>query len=59
MPQTTRWRLAWLLCDILGWHRRPKYLWSDGCSLCGACPRCERFVLQDSQGNWFESEVQR
>jgi hypothetical protein len=40
-------------CDKLGWHLAPKEQGFDGCSFCGLCPRCNKPVLQDSQGNWF------
>lgn len=47
----TRWQR--FLCNVMGWHKRPQLIGFDGCSLGGACPRCGRRVLQDSQGNWF------
>jgi hypothetical protein len=40
-------------CTHLGWHQEPKSIGFDGVSLTGICPRCEKSVLQDSQGNWF------
>ena len=40
-------------CVRLGWHLAPKEQGFDGCSSTGACPRCGKHVLQDSQGNWF------
>lgn len=40
-------------CDKLGWHVAPKIIGFDGCSNNGECPRCKKFVMQDSQGNWF------
>lgn len=40
-------------CDVMGWHLSPKLQGFDGCSFNGKCPRCGKFVLQDSQGNWF------
>jgi len=42
-------------CDKMGWHLSPESQDFDGCSFNGRCPRCGRFVLQDSQGNWFAS----
>jgi len=40
-------------CRIFGWHIQPKKINFNGCSLNGACPRCGKHVLLDSQGNWF------
>lgn len=40
-------------CNIMGWHLAPKQQGFDGCSANGACPRCHKQVMQDSQGNWF------
>ncbi len=40
-------------CDKMGWHLAPKTKGFDGCSMYGVCPRCNRKVLRDSQGNWF------
>ena len=41
-------------CDNFGhWHLAPTVASFDGCSFIGTCPRCEKTVLQDSQGNWF------
>lgn len=40
-------------CKYLGWHLAPNQQGFDGCSASGKCPRCDKSVLQDSQGNWF------
>ena len=40
-------------CNNIGWHLEPKFVDFDGCSFNGTCPRCRKFVMQDSQGNWF------
>jgi len=45
-------------CDKMGWHLTPKDQKFDGASLNGRCPRCGKYVLQDSQGNWFASHRQ-
>lgn len=45
--KTTFW------CDFLGWHKAPDEVGFDGCSLNGVCPRCQKNVLQDSNGDWF------
>ena len=44
--------IKWL-CTKFGWHVCPKDIWNDGCSGRGACPRCGKEVMRDSQGNWF------
>lgn len=40
-------------CNKMGWHLSPVAQSFDGCSYVGKCPRCGKFVLRDSQGNWF------
>ena len=40
-------------CNVMGWHKSPETMGFDGCSLNGTCPRCDKKVLRDSQGNWF------
>ena len=40
-------------CNKMGWHKAPKNTGFDGCSNTGVCPRCNKSVLQDGQGNWF------
>ena len=41
-------------CDNFGhWHIAPIAQGFYGCSFNGACPRCGKKVLQDSQANWF------
>jgi len=47
-----RWLGNWA-CRVMGWHLRPNDVGFDGCSKTGVCPRCQKHVLQDSQGNWF------
>ena len=42
-----------LFCDFMGWHRTPERIGFDGVNKRGHCPRCQRPVLLDSQGNWF------
>lgn len=48
-----RWLPAWFACDGMGWHRAPGAIGFDGCSNNGTCPRCNKEVMQDGQGNWF------
>lgn len=48
--------MSWLdkfLCNFLGWHKANEEASFDGCSFESRCPRCNRRVLLDSQGNWF------
>ena len=52
-----RWLGVWA-CKDLGWHLAPSHQGFDGCSLNGRCPRCNKRVLQDSQGGWFEVHTQ-
>ena len=40
-------------CNKMGWHLAPTEQGFDGCSSTGTCPRCNKAVLLDSQGNWF------
>jgi len=40
-------------CNKMGWHLAPAMQKFDGCSFGGVCPRCNKSVLKDSQGNWF------
>jgi len=52
LPSFNKYLPKWF-CDKMGWHLRPKMIGFDGCSSTGTCPRCNKHVLQDSQGNWF------
>lgn len=46
--------------DLLGWHIPDESTqWFDGCSRCAVCKYCGKYILQDSQGNWFSYEVQQ
>jgi len=40
-------------CNFWGWHLQPDKMGFDGCSATGKCPRCDKNVLLDGQGNWF------
>ena len=40
-------------CRVMGWHKEPKEKGFDGLSAYGKCPRCNKDVLLDGQGNWF------
>jgi hypothetical protein len=52
LPLFNRWLPEWF-CKKLGWHLAPKVQKFDGASFGGNCPRCNKAVLKDSQGNWF------
>lgn len=47
-----KWLPVWF-CHKMGWHLAPKMQLFDGCSMGGTCPRCDKEVMRDSQGNWF------
>ena len=40
-----------ILCDILGWHTNPICIEENGDTI---CPLCNKEILTDSQGNYFE-----
>jgi len=42
-------------CSVMGWHNgKGKATQSfDGCSVHAQCSKCNKDVMQDSQGNWF------
>lgn len=39
--------------DRLAWGYPASARTFDGCSFGAVCMRCDRALLQDSQGNWF------
>jgi len=42
------------ICTKLGKHLPPvDGINFDGCTLGGICPRCKKYVIQDSKGIWF------
>lgn len=45
-------------CKLLDWHRNVEMKNFDGCSNVGVCKRCNKRVLQDSNGDWFTSSIQ-
>lgn len=40
-------------CKCAGWHKAPIRQSFDGVSRHGKCARCNKKVLQDSNGDWF------
>lgn len=44
-----------LSCKYFSWHDGKDKVDShfDGCSVHATCSKCEKDVMQDSQGNWF------
>lgn len=44
-------------CTQMGWHLSPLEMFFDGCSYNGVCPRCQKNVTLDSQGNWYQHEI--
>ena len=46
-------RLPVWFCNKLGWHLPPKSRDFNGVNYYGKCPRCNKMVIKDSQGNWF------
>lgn len=40
-------------CRFFGWHLTPHNINIKGINYIGKCPRCNKEVMQDSQGNWF------
>ena len=40
--------------DVLKWHIPDDSQSFDGASFCSKCKLCDKEILQDSQGNWFE-----
>lgn len=47
-------------CETLDWHTPApnSAMRFDGVSLACRCERCNRRILQDSQGNWFSAHWQ-
>ena len=39
-------------CNILKWHKDPKWQDSNGFDYYGTCPRCGNKVYQDEWGTW-------
>jgi hypothetical protein len=41
--------------DVLGWHKPNEAMTLFGINLVSYCRYCDRRILQDSQGGWFEA----
>lgn len=44
--------IARFLC-WMGWHRPTGSLGCDGLSVTSTCRRCNKMIMQDSNGSWF------
>lgn len=40
-------------CKMFGWHIKPKNINITGIITEGTCPRCNKRIMKDGQGNWF------
>lgn len=40
-------------CTLLGWHEPNEMREHDGLSNISECRRCQKRILQDSNGDWF------
>lgn len=43
--------------DLLGWHQPTNELELHGINLCSVCKFCGKKIIQDSQGNWFDTFI--
>lgn len=51
-----KWGIGkWLYHNIFGWHqpKENEYVMFDGCSYYCKCKHCGKYIMRDSQGNWF------
>lgn len=39
--------------DTMGWHEPTKNITFNGINYCSHCKHCGKWIMQDSQGNWF------
>lgn len=53
----SNFKLKWF-CGFFGWHKAGVPIGFDGASNTARCQRCNKPLLQDSQGNWFASGSQ-
>jgi len=58
LPLLTKYSKNKFWCEKMQWHIKPNEIGNAGASNCGTCPRCQKRVLQDSQGNWFSASIQ-
>jgi len=40
-------------CRVMGWHSPVGPTGFDGCSIRRRCSSCKKYLMMDSQGNWF------
>lgn len=45
----------WYTCELMYWHGDVDVVGYNGCSVVGKCLKCDKKVMQDSQGNWFNT----
>ena len=46
--------MTWLFHDIFGWHKPNHHIWSDGFNNLSYCRFCDKYIMQDSHGDWFD-----
>lgn len=46
--------MTWLYHDIFGWHKPNHQIWSNGFNNLSYCRFCDKYIMQDSHGNWFD-----
>lgn len=51
-------KIRWILCHGLGWHVPDDGIYGIGINNVSKCKHCGRYIIQDSQGGWFESSQQ-
>lgn len=51
-------KIRWILCHGLGWHVHDDEIYCIGINNVSKCKHCGRYIIQDSQGGWFESSQQ-
>lgn len=46
-------KLRKFLCNILGWHKPSDCIDIHGANVTSKCKYCGKYIILDSQGNWF------
>ncbi len=47
-------RIRYFMCNMMGWHSPTQNIRRDGINYKSRCKHCNRKIMQDDQGNWFE-----